>query len=383
MQSTNTKRLRARIAMILLDAVAVNISYFIALLVRYYVHFEFKASAAKYLPMFYEFAPIYTVLCLVVFYLMKMYHGMWKYAGLSEMNRILAACVITSVAHVVFTVAFFEPMSPSYYLIGGIIQLVLIAGSRFGYRIWRDERNLLAARKQASRNVMIIGASETGRRAVKYLQLDAAMSYRPACIVDTWENDTGRVMEGIPVIGGVPSVREAISKYDIKEILFADPMLTPEDRNEINEAAREKGLEVQNFNASFFGEDKGSAKRARDYGAEIKELHHIAIIVSSEKSIEFYGKLGFREIDRMDRGYDIIVMMEGPCLLEFYIDPTHPPRVNRPEALGLRHLALQVDNLEQAIAKLDGIEIEPIREIGGKRFTFIKDPDGLPIKLHE
>lgn len=142
-------------------------------------------------------------------------------------------------------------------------------------------------------------------------------------------------------------------------------------------------MEVQNFNASFFGGDRSGTKRMQGDGADIKELHHIAIIVSSEESIGFYGKLGFREIDRMDRGYDIIVMMEGPCLLEFYIDPTHPPRVNRPEAMGLRHLAFQVDNLEQTIAKLDGIEVEPIREVGGKRFTFIKDPDGLPIKLHE
>lgn len=213
--------------MILFDVFAVNISYFFALLVRYYVHFEFKASAMKYIPLFCEFAPFYTFICLIVFYLFKLYHGVWKYAGLSELNRIMMACAITSVAHVTGTVVFFEPMSPSYYLIGGIVQFVLIVGSRFGYRIWRDEKNLLAARKQASRNVMIIGASETGRRAVKYLQFDETMRHRPACIVDTWENDAGCVVEEIPIIGGVAAVREAIGKYDIKEILFADPMLSP------------------------------------------------------------------------------------------------------------------------------------------------------------
>lgn len=166
-------------------------------------------------------------MCLIVFYMLKIYHGMWKYAGLSELNRIMLACGITSVAYVVGTVVFFDPMSPSYYLIGGIVQFVLIVGSRFGYRIWMDEKNLIAARKQASRNVMIIGASETGRRAVKYLQFDETMRHRPACIVDTWENDAGCVMEEIPIIGGVAAVREAIGKYDIKEILFADPMLSP------------------------------------------------------------------------------------------------------------------------------------------------------------
>ena len=84
----------------------------------------------------------------------------------------------------------------------------------------------------------------------------------------------------------------------------------------------------------------------------------------------------------MDRGYDIIVMMEGPCLLEIYIDPTHPARVNRPEALGLRHLALRVEDLRKTVSEL-GLETEPIRESGGKCFTYLKDPDGLPIELHE
>jgi len=117
--------------------------------------------------------------------------------------------------------------------------------------------------------------------------------------------------------------------------------------------------------------------------SDFAELHHIAIIVSSEKSIEFYSKLGFKEIERIDRGYDVIVMMEGACPLEIFIDPNHPARVNYPEALGLRHLALKVDNIEKATHGLD-VDIEPIRvKKNGKRFTFIKDPDGLPIELHE
>ena len=135
--------------------------------------------------------------------------------------------------------------------------------------------------------MMIIGASETVRRAVNYLQLDENISYRAACIVDTWESETGRVMEGIPVIGGAAEFRKAIKKYGIKEILFTDLTLAPEMRNEINEIARYNGLEVKNFNASFFDNDKNSTSRTRGDGADIKELHHIAIIVSSERAIEF------------------------------------------------------------------------------------------------
>lgn len=115
----------------------------------------------------------------------------------------------------------------------------------------------------------------------------------------------------------------------------------------------------------------------------IQGLHHIAIIASSEASIEFYKQLGFSVIDRIDRGYDIIVMMSGACSLEIFIDKTHPARLDLPEAMGLRHIALKVDNIESTLNEL-GLDLELIKTaFDGKRFAFFKDPDGLPIELHE
>ncbi len=111
-----------------------------------------------------------------------------------------------------------------------------------------------------------------------------------------------------------------------------------------------------------------------------RELYHVAIIASSEKSINFYTSLGFRETKRTERGYDTIVMMDGPCTLEIYIDPTHPKRVTNPEAMGLRHLALKLDDFDEFVNSFD---CEPVRENAGKRYTFIKDPDGLPIEICE
>ena len=121
----------------------------------------------------------------------------------------------------------------------------------------------------------------------------------------------------------------------------------------------------------------------------ILRLDHIAIICSSEQSIDFYKCLGFEEVNREDRGYDILVFLKGfGVTLEMFVDPTHPPRVDRPEAMGLRHLALRVDDVEATLDELkknDELKInaEPIRVREGKHFTFFKDPDGLPIKLHE
>ena len=120
--------------------------------------------------------------------------------------------------------------------------------------------------------------------------------------------------------------------------------------------------------------------------------HHIAIIASSwEKAREFYiEKLGFRLIREVYRPAqdDFLRMLSlGDTTLELFIRPDAPQRINNPEALGLRHLAFHVADVPAAAAWLNGlgIETEPVREdkVNGGRVTFFKDPDGLPLELHE
>ena len=120
--------------------------------------------------------------------------------------------------------------------------------------------------------------------------------------------------------------------------------------------------------------------------------HHIAIIASDwEKAREFYiQKLGFeliREVYRPAQKDYLRMLKQGDTVLELFIRPDAPERVNNPEAMGLRHLAFRVENIEPAVQWLNrqGIETEPIREdlVNGGRFTFFKDPDGLPLELHE
>ena len=124
----------------------------------------------------------------------------------------------------------------------------------------------------------------------------------------------------------------------------------------------------------------------------LEKQHHIAIICSDyEKAREFYiEKLEFkleREIYRPAQGDYLRMLRKGETVLELFIRPDAPQRVNNPEAMGLRHLAFYVEDIEPAVAWLSskGIETEPIREdpYTGGRFTFFKDPDGLPLELHE
>ena len=120
--------------------------------------------------------------------------------------------------------------------------------------------------------------------------------------------------------------------------------------------------------------------------------HHIAIICSDwEQAREFYvNKLGFeltREAYRPAQDDYLRMLSLGDTTLEIFIRPDAPQRVTSPEAMGLRHLAFQVEDAEAAAAWLQsrGIETEPVREdlVNGGRFTFFRDPDGLPLEIHE
>ena len=125
---------------------------------------------------------------------------------------------------------------------------------------------------------------------------------------------------------------------------------------------------------------------------QFTQQHHIAIISSDwEAAKAFYvDKLGFslvREVWRETPGDYLRMLRLGDTMLEVFIKPNAPKRVTDPEALGLRHLAFRVENVEEAAAWLNavGIETEPVREdlVNGGRFTFFRDPDGLPLEIHE
>jgi glyoxylase I family protein len=124
-----------------------------------------------------------------------------------------------------------------------------------------------------------------------------------------------------------------------------------------------------------------------------KGIHHVAIICSDyETSKRFYTEvLGFpiiRETFRAARNSYKLDLQVGPAnAIELFSFPDPPPRPSTPEAQGLRHLAFAVEDLDATIASLQaqGVEVEPVRldELTDKRFTFFKDPDGLPLEVYE
>ena len=126
---------------------------------------------------------------------------------------------------------------------------------------------------------------------------------------------------------------------------------------------------------------------------KINKIHHIAIICSDyEASKKFYVDILkfsiINETYRADRdSYKLDLKVSDRDTIELFSFPAAPPRPSKPEACGMRHLAFAVDNIEENVEYLvsKGINVEPIRVdlITGKKFTFFKDPDDLPLEIYE
>ena len=114
-------------------------------------------------------------------------------------------------------------------------------------------------------------------------------------------------------------------------------------------------------------------------------IHHIALIVSSEKSVSFYQKLGFIETFRKQREYDTVVFLRDSTgmVLELFVDDRHSKSLEDIEPLGLRYMSFKVDSIEDAVKTL-GVETYEINiDWFDKRYCTVLDPDGLPVELHE
>jgi glyoxylase I family protein len=126
---------------------------------------------------------------------------------------------------------------------------------------------------------------------------------------------------------------------------------------------------------------------------KINRVHHIAIICSDyQKSKRFYTEiLGFKldsEVYRKERqSYKADLSLNGQYIIELFSFPNPPKRSTKPEATGLRHIAFEVDDIRHVVHVLgiQNVIAEPVRidEFTGKQFTFISDPDQLPIEFYE
>ena len=237
----------------LLDIFAVNLSYFLALLLRYELGrsmYGVTESFLMFFSVFYRTVPWYTVLCLVLFFAFRLYNGLWRYAGINDLNRIIAASVITCILYVPLSLVFarnipFRRMPISYYFMGSFLQLAFITAIRFSYRIAVIEKRQTGNKPGKA---LVVGAGDTGKQTVRTLQ--EGIYFHVCCIVDPDMDAVGKTLDGAPVFGW-DQLGELITRYDITCVFLADPNLSEKSRQDINAICNEKKVEIRDY-SSFF-----------------------------------------------------------------------------------------------------------------------------------
>ena len=208
---------------------------------------RFSLIPEVYLKAWIQFSPFYTVLCVSVFTVLKLYRSLWRFAGYSELLRVTAATVLTGFLHYVGITVFLKAMPISYILFGMIIQFCLIIGIRFSYRFVLLERSRRekAEKKNQGRNILLIGAGDAGRLILRDVQRTEFNVGKVQCIIDDNPNKWGRYIENIPIVGGRDEIMASVEKYQIQQILIAIPSAKAEEKRDILNICKETGCELK------------------------------------------------------------------------------------------------------------------------------------------
>ena len=226
------------------DALAVTLSYLASLWLRF--DLQFTKIRPEYFNAWKSFAPIYAGFCLFLFWKLRLYRTIWRYASYNELIRTLVASAICFVFHTVGITFLFRRMPMSYYLMGPILQFLLVIGIRFSYRFVLLERSRRVKNKNA-KNVMLIGAGEAGQIILRDIIKSKETADQVKCIIDDNPNKWGRYMDGVPVIGGRDQILEAAERYEIDKIYVAIPSATAKQRRDILNICKETSCELKNL----------------------------------------------------------------------------------------------------------------------------------------
>ena len=227
------------------DIFAVNFSYFLGLWLRF--DLRYSNIPKNYLDAFLKFAPIYTIAVLIIFYFLRLYNSLWRFASFNELNRVLAASMITTVIQVLGITVIFERMPISYYIVGAAAQFGLTTAVRFAYRYISMERTRREQSVRTKYNVMVIGAGAAGQTILRELRNSTEVSAKACCVIDDNPNKWDRYMDGVPVVGGRDSILEAVEKYKIDQILFAIPTASIQEKRDILNICKETGCELKSL----------------------------------------------------------------------------------------------------------------------------------------
>ena len=236
--------------LVLYDIFVSNSAFFLALWLRF--DCNFSSIPKHYLYAFLSFAPIYSAILFFVFNGFHLYQSIWRFASYREFERVVFACLLTTMCHILGTMAFFQTMPISYYISGPILQFGMVLLIRFAYRFVLLERNRI--RKSADSkitNIMIIGAGHAGQMILRDITSRIPTKEKVRCIIDDNPNKWKRYIDGIPIVGGCNAILESANKYNIDKIYLCIPSASASRRRDILDICKKTGCALKNLPSMY------------------------------------------------------------------------------------------------------------------------------------
>ena len=233
-----------RLLLMVYDFIAVIVSFGIALWLR----FDCKVTSVEpqYLTNYTKTIIIYALFCLVVFWFLRLYKSIWRFASYSELMRVILATVVTGVIYTGSLLIINLHMPVSYYVIGITVQFIATLGVRFFYRfvlLLRGRTNNEVQKK----NVMIVGAGSAGQMLFRDIKHAKETNETVACFIDDNPNKWNRYIDDVPVFGSRDHILEAVDKFKIEKIYVAVPSANPQDKRDILRVCNETSCELMNL----------------------------------------------------------------------------------------------------------------------------------------
>ena len=227
------------------DIFAVIVSYLAALWLRFDCHIS--QVPVEYMNGYCYSIPVYLVVCLGVFWVLRLYKSIWRFASFSELKRMIVASMLLLVLYPAVMLGFDVRMPASYYIFGIVIQFWMTIGIRFAYRFILLTRKRNAAAETPEKRVMLIGAGSAGQLILRDVRHSHEVNEKVYCFIDDNPNKWGRYIDGVLVFGGRDKIMEAVSKFSIEKIYIAIPSAKPEDKRDILQVCNETSCEIMNL----------------------------------------------------------------------------------------------------------------------------------------
>lgn len=235
---------RNRIALlVLLDLLAVAISGFLALYIRY--DFQFVHMDMQFMYNELYTLPLHMIVTLILFVVFKLYQSVWRFASATEFLNVVGACTASIALECIYMNLLDRYLPVSYYLLKYVLLLVVVTAIRFTYRFVRLVQETRVGKADDRKRTMIIGGGEAGAIIIKELQSSRYLDQQVCCIIDDNAEKHGKYIRGIKIVGGRDSITYFAHEYQIDEIIVAMPSVAKSEIRDILNICKETGCELR------------------------------------------------------------------------------------------------------------------------------------------